>query len=472
VGIILLFFSLKEGSFWDTILVSAVAGLTTGLIYFTWSLEASHQYSGAVTGETVFIYLALSFYNALWYGLFGAGYFVVRRSAKSSPAFFVLSTASLWVSWEWLYQHALPSFPWIIISPYTQWNDLYLLQWGSVGGIWIISFIIAGFSAAVYMAVVRRSKKIFGIAAAVMVLIYVSGYYMYSASRTEAGRPVRFSLIQENIAAKERWNQSFADSLAHVLIRLNEEAVAQRPQIIAWTETAVPWTFRTDDALVNRVLSITYPTGASHLMGMLTQADAKGDVYNSIYYINPDGAITGRYDKRQLLTFLEKPLFSSGWILPFRQSRYDNILPGKRRNVIATKYGIVGTMICNESLSPECATEAVDNGAQMLFVASNDSWFFHSVLNEAHLALTRMRAIETRRDIVLDANRGYAGVIKASGNLHLMSPSVAPRTLPERAFLRDGRTIYSEFPNAVIYAALSIGAFGFYSSLRHTKRSK
>jgi apolipoprotein N-acyltransferase len=384
------------------------------------------------------------------------GYSFINRREKGSAFLFILSTASLWVSWDWTYQRTISTFPWLIPFPYAQWNNIALAQWASIGGIWLVSFIVMGFSASIYLGVVRKSEKIIIASTLVLIFAYGTGYFMYASSEREAGPMVRVSLIQENIAARQRWDQSFTDSLGQIFIDLNEQAVKQDPQIIAWTETAIPWTFMTDDALVNKILDITYKTGTSHLIGMLTKADNNGDVYNSIYYIRPDGTVTGRYDKRDLLTFLERPLFSTDMILPFRQSRYDNILPGNRDNIIPTKYGVIGTLICNETLPSTPAMEAVNKGAQVIFVASNDSWFFHSALGETHLASARMRAIETRRDIVFDANRGFAGVIRASGRLEVLPPSVNPRTLSRDVILRDGRTFYSQFPDGVILAAFSI----------------
>jgi apolipoprotein N-acyltransferase len=455
-GIAVLFFALRKRNLFVSIANSALAGFTSGAIYFTWALQASRQYTGAVSGESVAIYLALCLYQASWYGIFGAGYFFTSKYEKKSSLLFVVVIASLWVSWEWLYSHAIPSFPWITISPYTQWNDIFLMQWGSIGGMWIISFILAASSAGVYLAITRRSWKVAGATVVAMALVFYSGFVMYANAVTESGAPIRLSLIQENIAAKERWNQSFADSLGDIFIGLNKETVRQKPELIAWTETALPWAFSTDDALIDSVLNITYTTGASHLIGMLTRADVAGDVYNSVYYVNPDGAITGRYDKTDLLMFLERPLLSAGWMVPFRQSVYNNILPGERGNVIATKYGAIGIMICNESLSPGNAIKAVRNGARVLYVPGNDSWFYHSSLDLAHLALTRMRAIETRRDIIYDANRGYAGIIRASGKLDVTSPSEDSRALPETVYTHHGETIYSRFPDAVMYLAFPL----------------
>ena len=460
-GIVLLLFALKDKSLGRSILLAAVTGFTSGTIYYTWALSASRQYSGLVSNQSIIIYLALSVYHSLWCSLFGAGYYFIRRYESKSIGRFTILTGSLWASWEWIYQSALSSVPWIIITPYTQWNNLYLLQWSSLGGMWIVSFIIAGTGAAFYNAIAKKNVKFALVTTAVVLLVHITGFAMYLSTQDITGWNTRFSIIQENVDAKARWDNSFVDSLAHILINLNRQAISQNPQVIAWSETAIPWTFRTDDDLVNKVLSISYPSGASQLIGMLTPADKSGDVYNSVYYIRPDGAVTGRYDKKELLAFLEKPLISSGWELPFSRSRYKNIIAGTRGNTIETKDGDIGVMICNESLAADAALGAVKGGAEVLYVAGNDGWFYGTALAEAHYALTRFRAVETRRDIVMDANRGYAGVIRSSGRAEVFPPSTEPKVIAVTAHLHDDKTFYARFPEAIPYTLLGITIAAF-----------
>jgi apolipoprotein N-acyltransferase len=101
------------------------------------------------------------------------------------------------------------------------------------------------------------------------------------------------------------------------------------PDIIVWSETALPWTFRTDDDLLTRVLQITYPANAGHILGILSEADDDpSKVYNSVYYIEPDGRVTSRYDKVDLLSFIEKPLLDPSFRVPFLSEGIHHNAPG------------------------------------------------------------------------------------------------------------------------------------------------
>lgn len=454
LSLIPLFTALNGKTFKQSLAIALVFGTAVGLMYYGWVIQSSAQYASELSGKELGMYTALSCYNAFWYGMVGGGYYYLLKKKRFPLWKQVVGTSSLWVSIEWLYQNSFSSFPWIIILPYTQWNNLYLLQWLSLGGMWLVSFIVVSFNALMVSFLEKRKYNLALITLAVFLCVHVAGYFMYNDAQEESRASVNVALIQENINAEARWDDKFVDSLAHILLDLNRQAATMSPNLIVWSETAIPWTFQTDDDLVNEVLKITYPTGASHLIGMLTEADKNGNVYNSIYYIEPDGKISARYDKQELLAFLEKPVIARQ--LPFRQSRYENILEGKRTNIIPTKYAVFGAMICNETLSPLLAARAVREGAQALIASSNDSWFYGTVLTDAHLALTRMRAIETRKDISVNANRGYCGVIRASGRMETLPPSEFPRGTSVNVHLNNEKPPATQYPNIIAYAAFVV----------------
>jgi apolipoprotein N-acyltransferase len=61
--------------------------------------------------------------------------------------------------------------------------------------------------------------------------------------------------------------------------------------------------------------------------------------------------------------------------------------------------------------------EFVGNGAQVLVNISNDGWYGETGAPYQHLAMTRMRAIENHRWILLDTNNGVTSSIDPFGRV-------------------------------------------------------
>ncbi len=77
----------------------------------------------------------------------------------------------------------------------------------------------------------------------------------------------------------------------------------------------------------------------------------------------------------------------------------------------------VGTSICYESVYGELTAKFVRNGANLLTVITNDSWWDDSPGHRQHFEMSRLRAIETRRYILRAANGGFSGVIDPLGKV-------------------------------------------------------
>ena len=77
----------------------------------------------------------------------------------------------------------------------------------------------------------------------------------------------------------------------------------------------------------------------------------------------------------------------------------------------------VGTLICYETVFGEYVTEFVRNGADMLFVITNDGWWGDTPGYKQHLEFSKLRAIETRRSVARSANTGVSGFINQRGDI-------------------------------------------------------
>lgn len=79
-----------------------------------------------------------------------------------------------------------------------------------------------------------------------------------------------------------------------------------------------------------------------------------------------------------------------------------------------SKYGVA---ICYESVFGEFFADFVKNGAQYMFIITNDGWWGNTPGHRQHNAFASLRAIETRRDIARSANTGITCFINQRGDI-------------------------------------------------------
>ncbi len=77
----------------------------------------------------------------------------------------------------------------------------------------------------------------------------------------------------------------------------------------------------------------------------------------------------------------------------------------------------IGTQICYESIYGEFSTGYVREGANLLFIMTNDGWWDNTPGHRQHLWIGRLRAIELRRDIARSANTGISAFINQRGDI-------------------------------------------------------
>ncbi|WP_368259863.1 nitrilase-related carbon-nitrogen hydrolase, partial [Clostridium paraputrificum] len=104
-------------------------------------------------------------------------------------------------------------------------------------------------------------------------------------------------------------------------------------------------------------------------------------------------------------------------------------------------------------------------GAQILCIATNDSWFKESKQLEQHLRHSVLRAIEFNRYILTSANTGISAVIDNKGKILNTVPQSTSGYITGTANLIDNRTLYSYWGNIPILAlCISIISFQFLKS--------
>ena len=125
-------------------------------------------------------------------------------------------------------------------------------------------------------------------------------------------------------------------------------------------------------------------------------------------------------------------------------------------------------IICWESIFGEFVTGYVNEGATFLAVISNDAWWGETPGHRQLLSYTRLRAIETRRDIARSANTGISSIINAKGEIINQTSYNTKTILSGKLSSRTNLTFYVRFGD--IIARWSVFVAGLFFLLALSRR--
>lgn len=124
----------------------------------------------------------------------------------------------------------------------------------------------------------------------------------------------------------------------------------------------------------------------------------------------------------------------------------------------------VATLICYESVYGEFVTGFIRNGANIIFVITNDGWWGNSPGHRQHFDFSVLRAIETRRSVARSANTGISAFIDQRGDVFQKTPYWEEAVIRQKLRTNDRLTFYVKHGDylsrfAVILAILASLAF-------------
>jgi len=243
-------------------------------------------------------------------------------------------------------------------------------------------------------------------------------------------------------------------------LRVTEQlAGAEPPDLIVWPENALDRDPRRNPEIFAPIVRQVERIGAPLLVGAIL--DEGSSFTNSNLVVQPDGRVTGRYDKIHLVPFGEYvPWDFVRRINPVLASEVPvDGRAGERLTVFPIGDMRVGSVICFESTYPHLARNLVRSGAEVIVVTTNNASYGTSPAAAQHLAMSRMRAVENGRAVVHAAISGESAIIDPNGRVRAHAGLFEPALLRGTVPLAAGRTPYARF-GAWIEAALVIAGLG------------
>ena len=296
------------------------------------------------------------------------------------------------------------------------------------------------------------------------------------------GREIKAAAIQGNISSLDKWADNSVSNSTNVYLELTKKCVEETgAELVLWSETAIPVMIDKQSYYKNKIAETADALDITLIIGSFESKKnpetGELDEYNALIVFLPDGSeLDTRYYKRHLVPFAESlPL--EGFIRTFLPILVelnlisDPLAQGTAANVFETEIGNIGGIICFDSIFPALSVDAVRNGAELIAVSTNDSWFSDSGALQQHNHQSAMRAIETGRYVVRSANTGVSSVITPEGKyLDQLEPLVDGYAFGT-VYMRSDSTLYVIIGDAFSYLCAGMVAVGLlYSAYRVVKK--
>ena len=285
------------------------------------------------------------------------------------------------------------------------------------------------------------------------------------------GAPLRYRLIQSNIAQEHKFNPLYMRQQTQRLVDMIER---QPADLIVTPETAFPMFLNElpDDAL-SSLQQFSQHTGSHVFLGIATIA-ADSDGYNSMIHIAPDQNGIARYNKVRLMPFGEYTPDGFGWFTDSLSIPLKDMSAGavdQAPFTLGTQR--IGTLICHEDLTGQEVRHWLPT-ASLLLNPSNLAWFERSLAIGQRLQIVRMRALESGRPILRVANTGITAQIDARGRILARLPEAREGVLKGMVQPVQGQTPYARWGDwpVVLGCAMWILFAGFIQRMRRIKGAR
>ncbi|MDR6119513.1 apolipoprotein N-acyltransferase [Aeromicrobium sp. SORGH_AS981] len=321
--------------------------------------------------------------------------------------------------------------------------------------------------------IARRS-----LAVGVVVAVVVAGLFLPSGL-AGAGPERRIAAVQGNTpGAFLTWPRGEIGALHLAETQRYADAVSagteRAPDLVVWPENALDVDPFADPVLAGRIQALVQQLGAPILVGAILDGLSDRTAYNAGIVWDGDGP--GEvYVKRKLVPY--------GEYVPFRRElgelvpRIDrdiprDMLPGRRAGDLRAGSVVVGDTICWDIAYDGVVEQAVRGGAEVLVVQTSNASFTGTSQPDQQFKISRLRAIETGRWVVVPSTNGISGIIDASGRVVAEAPREQPATLVADVGTATGQTPATRAGRWPAVALMTLGLLGWVLGARDLRRSR
>jgi apolipoprotein N-acyltransferase len=118
----------------------------------------------------------------------------------------------------------------------------------------------------------------------------------------------------------------------------------------------------------------------------------------------------------------------------------------------------LGDLICFEVVYDGLVGDVVDGGAGMIVVQTNNATFGYTDESAQQLAMSRLRAVEFGRTVVVAATSGISAVVAPDGSIERSSELFTPAVFVEEIAQRSSTTVAQRLGAAPEWVLAAVGA--------------
>lgn len=447
-----------------------------------------------VPGAGPFIAALLVAFESLFFGLLAVGVRLVGRLPL-----WPLWSALCWTAAEWLYSRVpFGGFGWsrlvfgAVDSPLAGWLPLI----GAPG----VSFLCA-FAAALLAWLADRwlghrgqsstrpaPVRAIALVAASLLVLGVGGQLArgFQVEPLAGSGSVNVGMVQGNVDGEGIGGMGRARSVTNnhlsetvTLMARAELGKVPMPDFILWPENSTDIDPILDARTHNVVQAASSLVGRPIFVGAVMEGPGPDERQTAGLWWTTAG-VDGRYAKRNLVPFGEYvPLRSTLLpLVPLLELVGSQSVPGTEPGVLDVPLAdgrriAVGDVICFELAYDDTVREAVD-GSQVLLVQSNNATYRGTPQIDQQFAITRVRAMESRREITVATTNSVSGFIDRDGRVvdrtEEMTSASNSYPMPLRSALTPAMRISGPLDNVLsALAALAVLA-GIITGRRGTSR--
>ena len=419
--------------------------------------------------------IALAILEGLFYGVFGAfaGQMLKHR-------LWMLWVPCLWVATEYA-TSSVPfgGFPWGRLA--WAFADSSLGKLASLVGIAGLSFVVALLGVLVY-AVVRRRSALSLRAVALVAGIAIVGLSSLVTLSTEGnGKTVTAAMVQGNVPGKGLEFLGRARTVtknhrdATLDLQKQVEAGSQtKPDLVIWPENSTDIDPYNDAETRADIETAVKAVKVPILVGAVTEGPGPNERQTTGIVWDPATGPGQRYAKRHPVPF--------GEYVPFREQLLPYIkrlemvgrqtAPGVGPGLMPINGVLYGDLICFELAYDNVVSDVAKGGAQILVVQTNNATYGGTGQPEQQFAITRMRAIETGRTVLIASTSGISGVINPDGRVEHKTGQFVRDVYVTQVPVRDDKTLATALGGWPQWVLTGLGILGAVVVLLGRRKSR
>lgn len=366
--------------------------------------------------------------------------------------------------------------PWLNLAQ-SQYENITVLQFVSVFGEYGLSFMIMALNVYIFNFLIglrkgglsdntQAKRDLAAIAVIIVITITPGVYKKFNASGFETEKNI--AVIQPAYNQEIKWDPAKRMDIIRTINSMAASVNNGGTDLIVLPESSYPASVLDSPPILDYLKKISETTPVIFGTDRRITGDNGTVLYNSMVLM--DKGDIQIYDKRHLTPFGEYFPFEK-LLEPVKNFFFGPgamFTAGTEAAVLESGNMKIAPLICFESAFSRMPEYSIKNGANLIVIISNDTWFGKNQGKRQHLAVDTLRAAEYGKTVIRATQDGISAVIAPNGSILRIAEEPVPSIITANIALNDNKTVYYYAGNIWIAFVMAL----IYYSERKRKRNK